>query len=404
MSLHRIFFAAIWDNSLMKLMRKAESGAMMFTKIFIPLLAAAMLQNITINGVDVGGLTREEAIDKLSVEIPVHLHEVVINIAGNQHNYAFQDFGAGYNFADAVNQAVEYSGDSGIFKKLALLLKGHDIKAEFSYDAEKVRQIAEEIAHDTNIAAVEPTYARENGQFIVSQGKAGREIDRATLAADIIALLDAKTGGTIIAQFSEVPPKYTTAHFEEATDLIGTFTTPFTPDPADRASNLAVASRYLNNYVILPGEIFSTCAAMKPRITANGYVAAGQITNGEPGMGIGGGICQISSTLYMAALYAEMPVHERRNHSLMVSYMAPSTDATIAEGHIDLKLENHTDHPMLIESILTGDRHTINIYSRETRPVGRNIAFEAVLIESKPLDGDKIMEDPMLPYGINEVV
>jgi len=106
----------------------------------------------------------------------------------------------------------------------------------------------------------------------------------------------------------------------------------------------------------------------------------------------------------MAALYAELPIKERRNHTLLVGYMAPATDATLAEGHIDLKIENNTANPVLIESVLTCNRHIVNIYGAENRPPERQIAFESVLIEAvAPLD-EKVSEDPSLPFGASQII
>ena len=379
------------------------AGLMMFAVANEP----RILGNIFINGVDVGGLSREAALERLHTEIPIGDEKICVKVDEMEFKYIFKDFGAGYDFEEALTQAQDYSRSEGFLKSLArkfsLSIKKHNIEADYAYDEEKAAQIAAKIADDAAVAAEEPGYQIQNGQFVIKQGKTGRKVDPAPLTKDIVDLLSGKSGGVINARAVKIEPERTAAQFEAATDLIGSFTTPFDPSNADRAANLAVASRYLNNQVILPGQVFSTSRALRPRTVENGYVKAGQIRNGEPDAGIGGGICQISSTLYMAALYAELPIHERRNHSLLVAYMAPATDATIAEGHIDLKFENNTDHPMLIESILTNRQHTINIYGHETRPPQRQINFETVLVEQRPQD-DKVIEDPLLPPGMRRII
>jgi len=87
-----------------------------------------------------------------------------------------------------------------------------------------------------------------------------------------------------------------------------------------------------------------------------------------------------------------------------VGYMQPATDAALAEGYIDLVLQNNTGHPILIQSALEHNRHTINIYGHESRPAGRNIIFESILLETAPPVDDKIIEDPFLPAGTSQVV
>ena len=366
-----------------------------------------LLNNIFINDIDVGGLNYEEAMEKLSTIGQAANEEVVVYAEANRYVYTLADFGAGYDFDTAVNEALEYCrrnflGRMGL--KIALKLgNGHHIQAEFIYDDEKVSSIVSEIAKAENIPPIESNYALKNGEFEIAPSQVGMYVDESALKADIACLFKLQGGGEVKAEISYVPPKFDQDDYEASCDLLSSYITPFNPTLTERTTNLIVASNFLNNSVILPGEVFSTSEALRARTAENGYVRAGQITNGEPDLGFGGGICQISSTLYMAALYAELPIVERRSHSLMVSYMGPATDAAIAEGAIDMKFENNTGYPMLIESIIRNGRHIVNIYGHESRPYDRSITFEAVLTETTPSVGEKLIEDPMLPAGITEV-
>jgi len=358
--------------------------------------------NISINGVDVGGLERDAALAKLHHEIPIASEVVRIAVDDVEFVYTFAELGAGYDFETAVDTALAYGREGGFLKKLArqfsLSIVGHDIEAAYSHDSEKVVQIARKIADSASVELREPSYRISGRRFEFEEGRAGRQVCVETLTAGITAVLLDRTGNIVTAEIITSQPTRALADFQAATDLIGSYTTPFDSSNAARATNLTVASGYLNNQVILPDEIFSTCRALRPRTEENGYVTAGQILNGEPDSGVGGGICQISSTLYMAALHAELPIHERRNHSLMVGYMAPATDAAIAQGHIDLKFQNNSSYPMLVESILTGNRHVVNIYGKETRPSERNVSFRGVLVEHRAQE-DKIIEDDLMPQG-----
>jgi vancomycin resistance protein YoaR len=371
---------------------------------------ARILQNTFINEVNVGSLTYDAALSLLEDKISVADEQIVIICADTEHIYTFRDFHANYSIAAALEEAMKYSHDGGFFSKLRRKLSAnfkahyHHINAEFAYNADTVAQIAKKIRDDAAISVAEPTYAIEHDRFVISDGRIGLEIDTETLTAGIIDILETREGGKIAAAVTKIYPKYDTADFEAARNLIGSFHTPYNPHMPERTANLTVASTFLDGQVILPGETFSTSAALRPRTAENGYVKAGQILNGEPDAGIGGGICQISGTLYMAALYAEINVRERANHSLMVGYMKPATDAALAEGYIDLVLENNTKHPILIQSTLACGYHVINIYGHESRPAGRTIAFESVLLETRHPDGDKIIEDPFLPMGTMEIV
>jgi len=340
-----------------------------------------------------------EALDALRTAFVQGAEQIVV--VGSK-SFSFADFGAGYDFEAAVGEAVSFSESSGFFanlrKKRALREEPLHIHAEFTWDGEIVQSLVEGMAKSAQKSPVEPTYSLERGKFVIVPGQKGASLDQAAVVAGIEGLLAARKGGEVKVSMVQIAPKFDDADFERATQLMGTFSTPFDPSNPARARNITVASGYLDNQVILPGETLSVCAVLRPRVLENGYVEAGQIIGGVPDSGIGGGICQISSTLYMAALYAEMEIVQRQAHSLMVGYMQPATDATIAEGLIDLKLKNNTDYPMLIQSTLRGRSHTVNIFGFDARPKERHIRFESELVQINPFE-TKFEECPLLPPG-----
>ena len=331
----------------------------------IAMIIMAILPGIFINGVDVGKLEADEARVLLEAAFDASDKRLVLRTGDDVFSYSFADFGAAYDFGAALSQAVEFSEDGGFFalrrKKKGLKANPLRINAEFVWDAQKVQAAADGIAAAVNTPSLEPSYRIENRQFVFEQGQVGRDVDANALAIGIEGILRRRLCGEFTAKVTTKAPKLRDEDFTTATQLLGSFTTPFDPSNASRATNLAVASAFLNNTVILPGEVMSTCAVLRPRKRENGYVEAGQIIGGLPDTGIGGGICQISSTLYMAALQAEMGIVERQAHSLMVSYMQPSTDATIAEGLIDLKIKNNTGHQVKITARVSDGECVVEI-------------------------------------------
>jgi vancomycin resistance protein YoaR len=385
--------------------------------MFKPLiLSLIILQNIYINGTHVGGLDQNAALGLLQSSETIQSQNLQVITPQKEYAFTFADFNTGYDFTTAINEALEYSAPQGFFKdirkKRKLKSSPKNIKAAFYYDLEKISTAAEKIATEGCFEPKEPTYSiNTQSQFTITSETNGQEINSQTLKTQIESTLQTAADTTrtthkthtIQAPVTVIPTKLTANDFQKATALIGTYTTPHDPNPQERATNLSIAANNLNNHVILPGETFSTCKALKPRTAKNGYVEAGQIMNGLPEKGIGGGICQIVGTLYMAALYAEMDITSRTNHTLMVGYMPPSTDATIAEGTIDLKLKNNSPYPMLVQSILSNQSHTINIFGYESRPNGRQIHFESELIETYHHE-DHIIEDPDLLPGETQVL
>ncbi|MBR3396585.1 MAG: VanW family protein [Lachnospiraceae bacterium] len=166
----------------------------------------------------------------------------------------------------------------------------------------------------------------------------------------------------------------------------------------NRAKNIANASAKINGTILYPGDEFSTEAALLPFTEENGYFYAPGYENGYVVDTIGGGVCQVSSTLYRAVLEAELEVTERYQHSMLVSYVEPSMDATIAEGSLDFKFKNSTDAPIYIESWAKDGTVYFGIVGHETRPAGRTLGFESEIL-SREKAGVAYTLDSSLDYG-----
>ena len=165
-----------------------------------------------------------------------------------------------------------------------------------------------------------------------------------------------------------------------------------------RNENLRVASNKVNGTLIHPGEIFSTNKTIDVS-TENGYQAAPIIVNGKLQPGVGGGVCQIATTLYNAVLYAELEVVERKNHSMPVGYIAKGKDATLAGDYIDFKFRNNMDYPVYIESYIEDNKLYMNIYGKEIRASNRKIVLNSSIINTIPQPAQKVIIDPTLKPG-----
>lgn len=141
-----------------------------------------------------------------------------------------------------------------------------------------------------------------------------------------------------------------------------------------------------------PGDTFSTYNTVKPFSTENGYEMAGSYLNGKVVDSIGGGICQVSTTLYNAVLRAELEVTERHNHSMIVTYVDPSADAAIAESSgKDFVFVNNTDYPIYIDGHTADKKITFTIYGVETRAKNRAVDYESEVVEKKVPEADQII-------------
>ncbi len=182
---------------------------------------------------------------------------------------------------------------------------------------------------------------------------------------------------------------------------MGSWTSYFTASNKERSANVALSASKINGKVLLPGETFSYDNTVGPRTTQNGFKYAGVYINNKVEQGIGGGICQTSSTLYSAVLYANLEIVSRTSHSLPVSYMPAGQDATISEGYIDFKFRNNTNYPVKIDAHVNGGSITCNI-------IGTPVSGQKVVINNTTTavyePKIEVVTDASIPVGYKKTV
>ena len=149
-------------------------------------------------------------------------------------------------------------------------------------------------------------------------------------------------------------------------DLLSTYSTTYSTRDRDRTTNLQLAASKINGTVLMPGETFSYNQVVGERTIAAGYKEAPIYVSGEVVDGLGGGICQITSTLYNAVLYANLEIVERSNHQFVPSYVSASRDATVVYGSIDFKFKNNRDYPIKLVCSVSGGIAKFDIYGLRT--------------------------------------
>ena len=149
-------------------------------------------------------------------------------------------------------------------------------------------------------------------------------------------------------------------------DMLSTYSTRYSASDRDRTTNLQLAASKINGTVLMPGETFSYNQVVGERTIAAGYKEAPIYVSGEVVDGLGGGICQITSTLYNAVLYANLEIVERSNHQFVPSYVTASRDATVVYGSIDFKFKNNRDYPIKLVCSVSGGIAKFDIYGLRT--------------------------------------
>lgn len=244
---------------------------------------------------------------------------------------------------------------------------------------------------------------RVDGEFHVIVGQVGYTLDVETSIDLVNDQLVKNWDGqpcTIALDVKTDEPRGSEEELLQVKDILGSFTTSYKTSTADRCANVENGCRLINGRLLYPGEEFSMYETVSPITTANGYFLAGAYQNGKVVDSVGGGVCQVSTTLYNAVLRSEIDVTERHNHSMVVSYVEPAADAAIAESAgKDFRFINNLKSPIYIEGYTKDKKITFNIYGIETRSPGHVVRYESEVLEVIQPDTETIYEDASKPIG-----
>lgn len=364
--------------------------------------------NIYVNGVHLGGMSKEEAYEKLEEYIlETYQNKKITIIYDEEVKYSFLELGLHADIQASVERAYAKGREGSIRERYDQILllneEPYKIELDITYDLEKIYNVLRYLEEEIYIKPINATMVRSNNRFTVIEGTYGREIKLLETSQEVYYLLNLNKEGSVNVVTKSIAPKFNGDSFRESQSRLGSFTTNFTAGDNGRNTNIRNSASKINSYIVYPEEVFSTNRAFGVMTQENGYRYATVIINGEFVDGIGGGVCQVSTTLYMALLYAELEIVQRQNHSRKVGYVPPAFDATLAGDIIDLRFRNNTNNPIFIESIVTSNSVTVNIYGKETRPSDRSITFESIFIENVPPSEEIIIRDPDLPEGTRVV-
>lgn len=250
-------------------------------------------------------------------------------------------------------------------------------------------------------APADSYYERRDDEILIVPHKYGIDFDKRK-AAEIIKM------NTAYGKTFEIPaiitePSVLADDLEKKlfSQNLGSYKTNFNTSSVSRCSNIYLASSKINNYTMMPGEVFSYNEIVGERSKETGFEMAKVYMNNEVVDGIGGGICQVSSTLYCAILYSNLEIVERVNHQLTVSYVPLGQDATVDYGNIDLKFKNNTPYPIKIVSRAEGSQIEISIVGYREKP--EKVEVYNVTVSTIP-PTVKEENDPALPFGEKKVI
>lgn len=394
-----------------------------------------IISGVSIKGVDVSGLTKEEAFEKIS-NIANEKLTTPFNLVHNDfvNTVIPEQLGANFDIESSIDTAYKIGREDNIFKNNFKILSAYifklNVSPSFSYNEETIDSLIKEIETNLPDRLVEPSYYIDGSNLVITKGCDGITIEPEALKLKVITNInnfttqnenieipvvdstaksidlnsiyseihtEAKDATYTKEPFTVIPhvngvdfgismedakallledkesyiiplkittPKVTINNIgsEAFPDLLATYSTNFSARNVSRTTNIKLASAKINGTVLMPGNTFSYNKTVGKRTAAAGFKEAAVYSGGEVTTGIGGGICQVSSTLYNSVLLSNLSIVERYNHGFNPGYVPAGRDATVSWGGPDFKFKNTRKYPVKIVSSVSRGTITVKIF------------------------------------------
>jgi len=387
----------------------AAFAVSVFAHLKLLLKTDIIYPGVTIDEVYVGGRTPNDALNLLRENYKKAVTKTAIILIGpeNQYRLPLKDIAYGPDYVNAVDAAYRQGREGNIIERLRsigrLKSKGLHIKTEICYNIEKVGNILDSIIKDIEIKPKDAGIKIEKGNIKIAPHRNGLLADRELTLYKINKSLENGTLDDVVISAESVMPDITTEMVKDISFKLGEYHTAYNPENESRTHNIKMACEKISQKLLLPGQVFSMDKMLGERTEKNGYRTAKVIVGNELVDGLGGGICQVTSTVYNAVLLSGLEVVERRNHSIPLSYIEMGRDATISYGYIDFKFKNNSAYSVFIEAEASGGRVYVSIWGK--RPdVLYTVKIRTKIIETIEPEGVETKKDETLLPGEIKVV
>lgn len=320
-----------------------------------------MHRGVKIEDIDVSNLSKEDALKEVKSVTDEMIKNKVVNFTYEDITVPvpLRDFGYKLNLEDAINKAYSYGRSDNLFYNYLDIIKGYIFKKNFVAKADIDDAKREEVILNIgNKIFKKPVDAHpvinEDGSVTIKDSEIGRYMD-INEAKDLINL-DILHEDKIELPVYKTEPKIYSNYYDGIDKKLGDFETDYSSSVKNRKENIRLAASKFNNMKLNPGDEISFNDVVGEISEKTGFKSATVIVGGEYETGIGGGICQVSTTLYNSLILSDLEITERHNHSRPIHYVDLGTDAAVARGYKDLKFKNNTNNPILILSEANGEK------------------------------------------------
>jgi vancomycin resistance protein YoaR len=319
-------------------------------------------QGVRAAGVDLGGLTMEQASGRLAERAAqAEKAEVTLRYADETLKATVGELGGRMDVAACVQAAYRVGREENLFRRIGALVSarrhGIDVPTIYTFDRKSSSGFLHALAGKIDRHPVNAKLMVESGSVRIVPEKPGIKLDVDKSLAGIESVINSGAGLVNLVVVTD-EPKIKSADLQGIDDVIASYSTPYKPWQRDRTHNMRIACSFIDGTLLRPGEVFSYNEIVGPRLKKYGFRDAPIFVNGEVEPGTGGGVCQVSTTIYNTALLANLKVLRRSHHSRPVVYAPVGRDATVAPS-VDLKFENTTGSPIYLKAWV-GER-TVNV-------------------------------------------
>lgn len=320
-----------------------------------------MHRGVRIEDIDVSNLSKEDALKEVKSVTDEMIKNKVVNFTYEDISVPvpLRDFGYKLNLEDAINKAYSYGRSDNLFYNYLDIIKGYIFKKNFvakpDIDDAKREEVILNIGNKIFKKALDAyPIINEDGSVTIKDSEIGRYMD-INEAKDLINL-DILHEDKIELPVYKTEPKIYSNYYDGINKKLGDFETDYSSSVKNRKENIRLAASKFNNMKLNPGDEISFNDVVGEISEKTGFKSATVIVGGEYESGIGGGICQVSTTLYNSLILSDLEITERHNHSRPIHYVDLGTDAAVARGYKDLKFKNNTNNPILILSEANGEK------------------------------------------------
>ncbi|MGG7144593.1 VanW family protein [Clostridium nigeriense] len=347
---------------------------------------------------DVSGLTKNELHNVLEAMVnDISSRKINISIGDNTFEESYLDFDTTIDYETFENEVFGYGKDMSFFEKLNLIKKPESKTYEFdlTYSDEKISTFLDKVNDHVLVNPTDAGVTISNGTVNITPSTIGYELNKEDLTTKIETALSDVNGENLVSisgQLNEVQPYITAEALQTVDTKISSYTTHFPAGPS--GTNIIRGAGMIGSRVLMPGDEFSTVEAIGPTTLDRGFVSANTYLNGKVVPGLGGGVCQISSTIYNAELRAGIIPTYRMNHEMTVSYVPQGLDATIGDEWPDLIFENPYDYPIVVNVYSDGSGSITAEFWSNSQATG-GITYEPKAYQTGTLSADTYL------YGYN---